>query len=311
MRLFTFLFLLATAACGADLRVGIVGTDTSHAQEFTRILNDPNAKDHVAGARVIAAWEGGSPDIKESASRRDKIAAELRDQWHVTFYPDIATLCKNVDAILIESLDGRVHLEQARQVFAAHKPVFIDKPLSDSLAGAQEIAKLAKQNGVAWFSSSSLRYADWVQDLRSPGNLGVMAWGPGPQEAHQKLDLSWYAIHPIEMLYTLMGPGCTEVTRTSTSDADVIVGRWKNGRIGTVRAIRPYSGYGAVVFREKQILQSPPKAEFSYKLLVERIVQFFQTGRPPVPNDVTLEMFEFMDAAQRSVQSGGRPAKLR
>ena len=309
--MFTFLFLLATAACGADLRVGIVGTDTSHAQEFTRILNDPNAKDHVAGARVVAAWEGGSPDIKESASRRDKIAAELRDQWHVTFYPDIATLCKNVDAILIESLDGRVHLEQARQVFAAHKPVFIDKPLSDSLAGAQEIAKLAKQNGVDWFSSSSLRYADWVQDLRSPGNLGVMAWGPGPQEAHQKLDLSWYAIHPIEMLYTLMGPGCTEVTRTSTSDADVIVGRWKNGRIGTVRAIRPYSGYGAVVFREKQILQSPPKAEFSYKLLVERIVQFFQTGRPPVPNDVTLEMFEFMDAAQRSVQSGGRPAKLR
>ncbi len=311
MRLFTFLFLLATAACGADLRVGIVGTDTSHAQEFTRILNDPNAKDHVAGARVIAAWEGGSPDIKESASRRDKIAAELRDQWHVTFYRDIATLCKNVDAILIESLDGRVHLEQARQVFAAHKPVFIDKPLSDSLAGAQEIAKLAKQNGVAWFSSSSLRYADWVQDLRSPGNLGVMAWGPGPQETHQKLDLSWYAIHPIEILYTLMGPGCTEVTRTSTPDADVIVGRWKNGRIGTVRAIRPYSGYGAVVFREKRILQSPPKAEFSYKLLVERIVQFFQTGRPPVPNDVTLEMFEFMDAAQRSVQSGGRPAKLR
>ena len=311
MRLFTFLFLLATAACGADLRVGIVGTDTSHAQEFTRILNDPNAKDHVAGARVVAAWEGGSPDIKESASRRDKIAAELRDQWHVTFYPDIATLCKNVDAILIESLDGRVHLEQARQVFAAHKPVFIDKPLSDSLAGAQEIAKLAKQNGVAWFSSSSLRYADWVQDLRSPGNLGVMAWGPGPQEAHQKLDLSWYAIHPIEILYTLMGPGCTEVTRTSTSDADVIVGRWKNGRIGTVRAIRPYSGYGAVVFREKRILQSPPKAEFSYKLLVERIVQFFQTGQPPVPNDVTLEMFEFMDAAQRSRQSGGSPAKLR
>lgn len=310
MRLFTFLLFLATAACAADLRLGIVGTDTSHAREFTRILNDPNDKDHVAGARVIAAWEGGSPDIEQSASRRDKIAAELRDRWHVTIYPDIASLCKNVDAVLLESLDGRVHLEQARQIFAAHKPVFIDKPLSDSLAGAREIAKLAKQNGVAWFSSSSLRYAGWVQDLRSPENLGVMAWGPGPQEAHQKLDLSWYAIHPIEVLYTLMGPGCEEVSRTSTPDADVIVGRWKNGRIGTVRAIRPYSDYGAVVFRNKQILQSPEKAEFSYKLLVERIVQFFQTGQPPVPNDVTLEMFEFMDAAQRSQKSGGRPAKL-
>jgi hypothetical protein len=311
MRLFTFFLLFTTAACAADLRVGIVGTDTSHAREFTRILNDSNAKDHVAGARVVAAWEGGSPDIEESASRRDKIAAELRDQWHVTFYPDIASLCKNVDAVLLESLDGRVHLEQARQIFAAHKPVFIDKPLSDSLAGAREIAQLAKQNGVAWFSSSSLRYADWVQDLRSRENLGVTAWGPGPQNPHQELDLSWYAIHPIEVLYTLMGPGCDEVTRTSTPGADVIVGRWKDGRIGSVRAIRPYSGYGAVVFRNKQILQSPEKAEFSYKLLVERIVQFFQTGQPPVPNEVTLEMFEFMDAAQRSRQSGGSPAKLR
>ena len=311
MRLFTFLLLLAAAACGADLRVGIAGTDTSHAREFTRILNDLDAKDHVAGARVVAAWEGGSPDIEESASRRDKIAAELRDQWHVTFYPDIATMCKNVDAVLLESLDGRVHLEQARQIFAAHKPVFIDKPLSDSLAGAREIARLGKENGVPWFSSSSLRYANWVQDLRNPGNLGVMAWGPGPQNPLQNLDLSWYAIHPIEVLYTLMGPGCTEVTRTSTPEADVIVGKWNNGRIGTVRAIRPYSGYGAVVFRSKQILQSPEKAEFSYKLLVERIVQFFQTGQPPVPNDVTLEMFEFMDAAQRSEKSGGQPVKLR
>ena len=41
----------------------------------------------------------------------------------------------------------------------------------------------------------------------------VITWGPGPLEEHHQLDLSWYAIHPIEMLYTLMGPGCEEVSR--------------------------------------------------------------------------------------------------
>lgn len=259
----------------------------------------------------MAAWEGGSPEIKESASRRDKYAAELKDKWQVKFYRDIPSLCRNVDAVLLESLDARVHLAEARVVFAAHKPVFIDKPLSDSLEDAREIARLARQGGVPWFSSSSLRYADWVQALRSPQTLGVTTWGPGPQEVHQKLDLSWYAIHPIEILYTLMGPGCEQVARTSTTEADVITGIWKGGRIGTVRAIRPYSGYGAVVFRAKQILQSPENAQFSYKLLVEKIVQFFQTGKPPVPNEETLEIFAFMDAAQRSKEQGGKPVRLR
>jgi hypothetical protein len=123
--------------------------------------------------------------------------------------------------------------------------------------------------------------------------------------------LSWYAIHATEVLYTLMGPGCDEVSRTSSAEADVVTGRWKDGRIGTVRAIRPYSSYGAVVFRAKDILQSPQKAEFSYKLLVEQIVDFFRTGKPPVPNEETLEIFAFLDAAQRSKLAGGNPVRLR
>src|SRR5580693_19924 len=81
----------------------------------------------------------------------------------------------------------------------------------------------------------------------------------GVLEPHHKLDLSWYAIHPIELLYSLLGPGCEEVSRTFTPDADVLVGRWNDGRIGTVRALRPYSDYGAVVFRPKQIVESPSR----------------------------------------------------
>ena len=34
----------------------------------------------------------------------------------------------------------------------------------------------------------------------------MSTWGPGPLEEHHYLDLSWYAIHPVELLYTLMGP---------------------------------------------------------------------------------------------------------
>jgi predicted dehydrogenase len=307
---FSMLLVAASAAFSADLKLGIIGTDSSHSVEFTRILNDANDPEHVAGAKIVAAWEGGSADVKESASRRDKYAADLRTKWNITLYPDIPSLLKQVDAVLIESVDGRPHLEEAKQVFAAKKPVFIDKPLSDSLDDARTIARLAKQAGVPWFSASSLRYADWVQQLKQTHNDGVFAWGPGPQEDHQRLDLSWYAIHPIEILYTLMGPGCQEVMRVSTSDAEVITGRWKDGRLGTVRAVRPYSDYGAVVFRGKSTVQSPSGSKFSYRLLVQQIVTFFQTGNPPVANDETLEEFAFMDAAQKSKAEDGKPVRL-
>jgi len=301
----------ALAAGGAEIRVGIIGTDTSHVPAFTKMLNSaPDAKDHVAGARVVAAYKGGSKDIESSISRVDEYAAQIQ-AGGVEIVPDIATLLSKVDAVMLSSVDGRVHLEQARPVIAAHKPLFIDKPLAATLEDAREIARLAKEAGVPWFSSSSLRFGEIAAAGKFADTTGVTAWGPGPLEPHHYLDLAWYAIHPVEILYTLMGPGCESVTRTSTADADVIVGRWKDGRIGTVRAIRPYSEYGAVVFRPKEIVEIKSQTAGSYRPLVEQIVKFFETGKPPVPNAETLEIFAFLDAAQRSKEQGGKAVELR
>ncbi len=305
--------LLLAAAClahAADIRLGIIGTDTSHATAFTELLNDGASPRHIPGARVVAAYAGGSRDIESSWTRVDKYVDEMKTKWGVEFVPDIETLCSKVDGILLESVDGRPHLAQVRPVFAAHKPVFIDKPLASTLADAREIARLAKEAGVPWFSASSLRWSG-ITDLKAPDTLGVMTWGPGPFEEHHQLDLSWYAIHPIEILFTLMGTGVDEVTRVSSDGADEIVGKWKDGRIGSVRALRPYGPYGAVIVTKAGVIQSPAKPTTGYERLVAEIVKFFQTGKTPVPNEETLEIFAFMDAAQRSKESGGKPMKLR
>jgi len=299
-------------AIAADIRLGIIGTDTSHVPAFTQMLNsEPGAKDHIPGARVVAAYKGGSPDIESSISRVDQYAEEVHAKYGVEIVPDIATLLSKVDAVLLTSVDGRTHLAQARPVIAAHKPFFIDKPLASTLEDAREIARLAQEAGLPWFSSSSLRFGEIGATMKFADATGATTWGPGPLEPHHALDLSWYAIHPIELLYALLGPGCESVTRTSTEGADVIVGRWKDGRLGTVRAIRPYSDYGAVVFRAKEIVEAKPQGAGSYAPLVREIVKFFQTGRPPVSNEETLEIFAFMDAAQRSKEQGGKPVALR
>jgi predicted dehydrogenase len=301
------MFLPAILFLAADLRLGIIGTDTSHAGAFATLLNGGT----IPGAKIVAAYKGGSPDVESSRTRVDKFAAELKTKFGVEFVNDIPTLASKVDGILLLSVDGRIHLPQFKAALGAKKPVFIDKPLASTLADAREIDRLAKAANVPWFSASSLRYDEVVSSVAGPGIQGATTWGPGPFEEHHQLDLSWYAIHPTEVLFTLMGPGCEEVTRISGSDADEITCKWKDGRLGTVRALRPYGTYGAVVYRKDGVQMSPTKSHDSYEGLVREIVKFFETGKPPVANADTLEIIAFMDAAQRSKEAGGKPMRLK
>jgi hypothetical protein len=309
MKLPALLTLCALASTAADLRLGIIGTDTSHVIEFTKLLNDDSSPEHVPGARVVAAFKGGSKDMPDSYKRVDRFADELRTKWNVEFVPDIPSLCARVDGVMIESVDGRQHLEQVKQALASGKPIWIDKPLASSLEDAREIERAAKGRAV-WFSASALRYGSDVAALKFPDAAGVVAWGAGPLGG-EELDLAYYAIHVVELLYAVMGPGCEEVTRTHTNASDAIVGKWKGGRVGEVRALRPDSDYGVLVFRAGGKVAVSPKIDDSYRPLVAEIVKFFETKRPPVPNDETLEVMEFMHAAQRSLSLDGAPVRLR
>ena len=307
-KLLALVAVCAVAVTAADLRLGIIGTDTSHVTAFTKILNDSSSPQHVPGARVVAAFKGGSKDLPDSYKRVDKFAEELRSKWNVEFVPDIPSLCARVDGVMIESVDGRQHLEQVKQAVASGKPIWIDKPLASSLEDAREIERAAKGRA-PWFSTSALRYGKDVDAVKFPDTTGVIAWGAGPLGGEQ-LDLTYYAIHVVELLYAILGPGCEEVTRTHTNGSDVIVGKWRGGKTGEVRAIRPDIDYGALVFRDGGKVAISPKIDDSYGPLVAEIVKFFQTKQPPVPNEETLEVMEFMDAAGRSLALGGAPVKL-
>lgn len=302
-----------THLAGADLRIGIVGLDTSHVVAFTEMLNDAHNPQHVRGARVVAAYRGGSPDMPLSANRIEGFTAELRNRFHVRIVNDIPTLCSLVDAVLIESVDGRVHPEQAHQVLEAHKPVFIDKPLALSAAAAEEIAKAGSATGTPWFTASSLRFQPEFQSLRTDAKLGailgVEAFGPAPFEPGNP-GLFWYGIHLVEMLYAAMGPGCESVTLYETPACDLVVGKWRDGRIATVRGLRTgKADYGLMVLGDRQS-RFVPVVDESYVHLVRRIVGFFETGRPPVPNAESLEVIAFLEAAERSRALNGKTVKL-
>ena len=306
---FVLLFFATLSGFAEEpIRIGMIGLDTSHVVAFTETINNPDAKDHVPGAKVVAAFKGGSPDIESSITRVDGYTETLRDKYGVEICETIEDVCSKVDALMIESVDGRPHLAQARVVVAAGKPFFIDKPIAGTLADALEIFRLAKEAGVPVFSSSSLRYAKSTQAVRG-GSLGkvlhAVASSPASLQEHHP-DLFWYGVHGCEALFTVMGTGCESVVRGKTGDGGIeVTGTWVGGRIGVFREGKGYSG------RAKGEKGEAAIGNFDgYQPLVAEVVRFFQTKKPPVDAKETIELFAFMEAADESKRRGGERVQL-
>jgi len=303
----TSLYGKSSAAGG---KVGIIGLDTSHSVAFTKALNSPTAGPEFGGFKVVAAYPKGSNDIKSSVERIPGYIEDVKKQG-VEIVNSIDELLTKVDFILLETNDGRLHLEQAIPVLKAGKRMFIDKPIAASLTDAIAIFDAAKHYNVPIFSSSSLRYISGTKEI-SEGKIGKVigadTFSPCSLEKTHP-DLFWYGIHGVEILFTIMGKGCKSVTRVHTPDTDMAIGTWQDNRIGTFRGIRSgKSGYGGNVFGEKGILAL---GNFDgYNPLLVKIIEFFNTGVVPVSQEETLDIIAFMQAAEESKLKGGVPVEI-
>ena len=310
--------LLAVAAAGfaqeekPDLRIGMIGLDTSHVTAFTQRFNNPDDPNHVPGGKVVAAYKGGSDDIESSSGRVEGFTQKLKDADGVTIVDTIEELCDMVDVVMLESVDGRPHLEQARPVFKAGKTIYIDKPVAGSLRDAIEIFRLAKEHNVPCFTSSSYRYYPSMVKLKETdvGEIrGAISYGPCSIEEHHP-DLFWYGVHPTEALFTIMGPGVESVVRTHTPDTDVVTGVWSDGRVGTLRGLRnAKTPHQVIVFGTKAVAHQEGGGD--YTPMLREIIKFFRTGVPPVSARETIEMFAFMEAADESKRRDGAPVTIK
>ncbi|MEN6406455.1 MAG: Gfo/Idh/MocA family oxidoreductase [Thermoguttaceae bacterium] len=288
------------------IRAGIIGLDTSHVVAFAKLLRDPKKSDQMAGLTIVAAYPGGNPKLPISWNRVEKFTKTLRDMG-VEIVDSIDELLKRVDVVLLESVDGGQHLEQARQVIAAGKPLFIDKPLADSTVNAMRILRLAEAKKVPCFSASSLRFTPMNQAIRNHTSdfgdvVRCTAWSSAGLNPKKPEPFWFHGIHGVEILFTIMGPGCDTVSRPSLDRATAV---WKDGRHGEFVA---KEGYGGTVQGAKKTGDLEPFHD--YGVLMADIIKFFKTGKPPVTANETLEIMAFMEAADESQRQGGAPVRI-
>lgn len=300
----------------SPLKLGLIGLDTSHVLVFSDMFNNPQSKNPLAGARVVAAWQGGSPDIESSISRIPGYTAELKDKFGVQIVDSPEAVAKASDAILLTSLDGRTHPGQFERIAPFGKPVFMDKPFAVSTADAKKMFATAKKHNVRLFSSSSLRFTEALVSVVTPETrANVKGADFSGAAAHEPTNpgLYWYGIHAVEMLYTTMGRGCRSVRCVSNDLHDVVTGTWSDGRLGTVRGNRTgnYELNGVVHFEKNSVhvnVQTQKKG--FYVSLAEAFLAFFRGGPVPVDPEETIEIIRFIEAALESAKNGGREVLL-
>lgn len=226
-----------------EVRIGLIGLDTTHATAFTSILNDPFSPSHIPGSRVVAAYAGGSPDMPISISRVSGFTTEVRDKYAVEIKRSPLDVADASDLVFILASDGRVHVPLLRSIADAGKPVFMDKPLAISTADAESIFRIADEAKLRIFASSGFRYAKGLVDLLNK----IHASGETIHSCTVRFWLQiqptqgryfWYGIHASEMLLAIMGPGLKQVTAYSEGDLDHIAVEHLDGRRSSIIGAR-------------------------------------------------------------------------
>ena len=289
------------------IRLGMIGLDTSHCPAFAELLNNEGHPHYTEGGEIVVAYPGGSQTFSLSRERVGQITSEMRDKFKIKIVDTIEEAAEDVDGIFLESVDGRQHGEQFEKIARFGKPVFIDKPFTTSLEEARQILRLSERFKAPVYSCSALRYARGIEDI-APGEkvLGGEAFGP-MAILEDFPGFFWYGIHSAEVLFSKMGRGCREVIVSHTEVADVITGIWEDGRVGVLYGyrIKDRWDFGCTVFTKGGVFQGVARSEPPYyALMMPKVLEFFRTGKSPLDINETIEITAFLEAANKSRQTG-------
>ncbi len=285
------------------LKIGLIGLDTSHVEIFAKILSK-NHKEHLAGVRVVIGYPSPSLDIELSKNRVGNYTERLKEDYDVKIAKSILEVVEASDALFITALDGRKHLDLFKEIVSYGKPVFIDKPFTVTSEEAEEIFALSTEYQTPVMSSSALRFADsLVTHLANEQSKVMGVYLNGPMPFIEKIPYySWYGIHMIETLFTILGSDFQDINIHSNKDYDVITVEFKDGRFGVIRGSRVWhSKFEVMIHYTNKTIHLPLyKDEKSYYVsLLEEIITFCKTGKSPISNKETVAIMKFIDVANK------------
>lgn len=290
-----------------EIKIAIIGLDTSHSIEFTRLFQGPDCPPglRVSGLRVTACLRFETPF--QNRSGLDARQKQL-ESWGVKVTEEFDAAVADCDAVMLEINDPALHREYFEQAAALGRPIFLDKPLAGSIADGRRILRVARERGTRTMSCSSLRFASEFQDaLKQVPAPRIANIHGGMGKAAAGDSLIWYGVHSFEMLERALGRGAARVTARENDTSVVSVVEYPDGREGIVETHKGLGHYGGrLMIEEKAVTFSVDMGRVYFNQL-GLVRDFFNGLEPPLALEDAFEVLALMDAARRSIDSG-KPA---
>lgn len=286
------------------IKIAMVGLDTSHSVAFPQRMQAEEcpAEEKVSGMYVTACMRFETPfQNKDGLDVRQK----MLEGWGVKVTESFEETVADCDAVMISINDPSCHLEYFRKCVTLGKPIFLDKPLADTIAHGREIAALVKSKGLKVMSCSSLRYVTALLDACAtvPAPTQTSTFGPLGR-APAGSSIVWYGVHAFEMLERAMGRGAARMTVVNAGTGVVCVVEYADGRRGVVELSEGNYSYGGTLRGDGKAAAFIVDMDRAYTLQLIEIGKFFRTGKAFLTFDDTMEVMALLDAAQQSFQTG-------
>jgi predicted dehydrogenase len=292
-------------------KIGILGSDNSHAERFSEILNRPDHSSYQSNsdAQVVAIWG-------QEAERTQQVAAHGKIPIIVD---QPADMLGQVDGILCVTRHGGLHLELVRPYLEAGVPVFIDKPITVDPQDARAIVALARRHNVPFSSFSTVRFsADARNFAAAAAQLGGVRVGiySGPATRRSPYGgVIFYAIHGIEMMLMLQGTGVAWVQAVEGPAVDpqgngniTATCAWNDGALATlVLTVDAKSGFTASALGRAGFHFAHLDISDCYREGMKRILACLRAEADPgVAPEAMVEAVQIAAAIERSLDAQRR-----
>lgn len=288
------------------LKIGIVGSDNSHAIAFSKLCNARRGDSglRVSGARVTHLFG-------LDAARNQEVAAAGRIPNVVA---DPAEMIGHVDAVLVVFRHGDLHARYALPFLKAGVPTFVDKPLACSVADARKLTAAAVKHGTPLTSFSTVRFAgDTVKVLKSVHEARPLAGGVvfGPADAKSEYGgLIFYGIHTVEIMLEVFGYDVASVSAVRSDMGVVATCAYRDGALVSLHFVsRGARGFGVLVNTQKGHVYQELDLSTCYRDGFLVFSRMFKTGEWPLTPAQLLRPVEVMDAIVSAYESGA-PVRL-
>lgn len=284
-----------------QFKIGVIGTENSHAKDFTSFFNKPNQDGGYFYPDCHVTYVFG-----HYPEENEKLVKEFNADMVA---PNIEKMVKSVDAVMITARDGKFHAEFARPFIEGGIPAFIDKPFTCNVKEGVDLVKLAKEKGVCICGGSSLKYSQDIQDLKAK----VQEWGDktrggfisAPLDFNSEYSGFWfYASHATEMCLETFGWKPKSVYATEHNGSVQAIVEYENFSVTCMFINQNNASYTAIAFGTGETERKVVSLNNVFRLECDTFVKMLRNEKMSQSYEELIAPVLFMDAIIRSYESG-------